>query len=196
MIRRRLRAITVFIPVLLLLAACATVSEQPELDRDQRSTYLLGREVWSVSGRIFVRSNGEGGQGSMQLKVDPSGYLLTLSGPFGQGSWRLRVSAESAVLENSEFGRHQGRSARELLQEHLGWDLPVTEMLDWIRGLDRRQASSTERDERGLPKRLHQDGWEVSYAAWQMGDVVLMPRKIRAQQGESLIKLVLRRWEL
>ena len=69
-------------------------------------------------------------------------YDIRLSGPLGRGAARLTGRPGQVSLEVANQGRYEASSPEELLGEQLGWSLPVSHLVWWVRGLPAPDSKS------------------------------------------------------
>lgn len=175
---RRLALLCLTAP--LWLAACASVTPSRSFDTDARG------QVQEYSGRFaanYVRyGRDEGVQGSFQWREQGSNVRLDLISPLGQTLAVVTATPAGATLDLPNEAPRNAPEVDGLLEQALGFSLPVAGMRDWLHGRPApgSQASTT-RDESGRLQTLTQNGWTVRYAAWQAGApgaAQSMPRRI------------------
>lgn len=91
-------------------------------------------------------------------------YDIRLSGPLGRGAARLTGRPGQVSLEVANQGRYEAPSPEALLEEQVGWKLPVSHLVWWVRGLpapESKSRLSLNGDSRLAT--LEQDGWRVEY---------------------------------
>ncbi len=93
-------------------------------------------------------------------------------------------------------GRFEADSPEALVEAQLGWQLPVSHLLWWVRGLpapDSRSRLSLDSDSRLA--RLEQDGWQVNYLAYAEHNGFTLPERIRLEGHDLQITLVVKDWQ-
>jgi outer membrane lipoprotein LolB len=99
-----------------------------------------------------------------------------------------------------EGGPRQGEDAQQVLLEATGWDIPVNQLPDWVRGLVAEGATAAEidRDAEGRPRRVRQMGWDIQFLDWYPaeGDRPVLPRRIEAVNGDAKVRLLVDGWVL
>lgn len=145
--------------ILLPILGCASVAPSstapPVAAREPSLDFLL-------VGRFSVRHEGKGYSGRISWRHTPDGDELLISSPFGQALAEVVSGAEGARLTTSEGTRSAG-NADDLLQSVLGYVLPLSHLLDWLRGTPSANADLV-RDDRGRPLRWRQGEWQIEYA--------------------------------
>lgn len=189
---------------LLVLAACALAACAPVRTRETpaaleqlaaREAQLAPRTHWSLSARIFVSDGAQNsGSGDLEWTHDGDSYRFTLRAPTGR-TWKLSGDAREAVLEGVDAQPLRGEDPARLLRERLGWDVPVADLADWVRGVRAASGSAeVQYDGQGRPAVLSQDGWKIEYRDWFDDLAPPMPRRVYAARGNARVKLAVERW--
>lgn len=196
----------VLIPLLALLAACATQAPRTlapgqlaaaEAAQEAREAALRREPGWSLTGRLAVSAGRNGGSGRLDWRQNGANFDVSVSAPVTRQSWRLSGDAGGARLEGLDGGPRTGPDAATLLREATGWEIPVVALADWVRGA-RAPAlgpAQVEFDADGRLRRLGQGGWTIDYtwpdAASGPG---AMPSRLDARRGDARVKLVIDAW--
>ena len=165
-----LRHLLVF-SLIALLAGCAGLTSHEALEgqgdpaqwkaHKEQITQLDG---WQINGKIGIRAPQDSGSATLFWLQRQDYYDIRLSGPLGGGAARLTGRPGDILLEVSNRGRFRAESPEALLQEQLRLDLPVSNLLWWIRGLPAPESRSRiTLDEQSHLAQLEQDGWQVEY---------------------------------
>lgn len=77
------------------------------------------------------------------------------------------------------------------------WEVPLDELRAWVLGLRAQgaQADLSFGNDR-LPSVLVQDGWTVSYPAWDMTRQPPLPAKVFAEKPPYKVRLAIESWSL
>lgn len=196
--------------LMMILSGCATVRVLPlpdaaavpdaaamaaELARVQS---VRSVSSWGFSGRVAVSNGRDGGNGRLDWRSSAAGYHARLSAPVTRHGWELDVDAGTgqARLDGLAGGSRQGADARALVHGATGWDLPVDELGDWVRGLVDAGAGGIERDIEGRPLRASQHGWDVQFSQWYPAEGAQppLPRRIDAVHGQARVRLLVDQW--
>ncbi|CAG9178541.1 Outer-membrane lipoprotein LolB [Cupriavidus laharis] len=150
----------------LLLAACASVAPSRGFDAGETATsrHYTGR----FSANYVRYGRDEGVQGSFRWEEQGRNVRLDLLSPLGQTLAVVTATPSGATLDLPNKPPRNAPEVDSLLEEALGFALPVAGMRDWLHGRPAagRPASAT-RDAQGRLATLAQDGWSVRYVAWQ-----------------------------
>ncbi|MEK7261368.1 MAG: lipoprotein insertase outer membrane protein LolB, partial [Pseudomonadota bacterium] len=201
-----------FLFALLLLSGCAALPARApdEVARAwaMRQQALAPITNWELRGRIALRSRDEGMQASLHWVRERERQRISLVGPLGSGQVRLTQDAGGAELRDTEKNVRRAPTARQLLVETTGWDVPFDDMNWWVRGLPAPGAKAEqELDEDGRLKTLTQFGWEVEFLEYGRYGAYELPSKLFARRRENApgiglnhvtteVRVVIERWVL
>lgn len=162
----------------------------------ERTRALAQVSQWSASGRIAISDGKDGGSGRLEWHQNGPDFQVSLSAPVTRRSWRLSGSQTWARLEGLEGGPFEGFDADALLFEHLGWDVPVAGLVDWVRGLPAGREGQVQYQDSGLPAVIEQHGWHIEYRDWLQVDGLMMPKRVFATRGNRRLRLQIDAWTL
>jgi len=202
-VTRGRKALGVFVAGLALfgLSGCATaprVSAMPQFDWPERQQQLAQLQHWSFSGRLAIKdANNESWSASLRWKQDGDSYDIQLSGAFGQGAARLFGHDGYAVIEMAEHSALTADSAEALMQQQLGWFMPVRGLKYWLLGMPEPDLISQQVfNNVGRLESLQQSGWQVSYRDYLDVDGLELPRKLELENPRLRARLVIDSWQL
>lgn len=184
----------------LTLAGCAMQPPAVSADRSSlwqaRSARLAGLTQWVLKGRIAVQVEREGWTASLQWEQHAGDYVLRVSAPLGRGTFELIGSAQGVALQTADNRLLYADDPEALLQQTLGWQLPVSGLYYWIRGLPDPGAESgtLQLDEKGRVNDLRQNGWQVSYQRYKTTGGMELPGKITLENEHLKVRLVISDW--
>ncbi|MBT2767951.1 lipoprotein localization protein LolB [Stenotrophomonas sp. ISL-67] len=179
------------------------VSAEAQQVEAARVAALRVQPAWSFQGRVAVSKGRNGGSGRIDWQQQARQYVVSLSAPVTRQSWTLSGDSQnrSGRLDGVEGGPRQGEDAQQVLLEATGWDIPVNQLPDWVRGLVAEGAMGAERidrDAEGRPRRVRQMGWDIQFLDWYPaeGDRPVLPRRIEAVNGDAKVRLLVDGWVL
>jgi len=199
--------ISIVVSCAALLSACVAgpvrealppIAGSPEAHQAQRESGLAAQATWSLQGRIALSNGRDGGSGRIDWSQDGARYAVSLSAPVTRQSWRLSGDEHGAQLEGMEGGTRVGADPAGLLRDATRWEIPVTALSSWVRGLraadghgPARLAFGTD----GRLSRIEQGGWTIDYSGWQATAIgVELPNRLNARHGEASVRLVIDSW--
>jgi outer membrane lipoprotein LolB len=197
--------VTVFLRLsflaLALLAGCAT--RPPVSTPAAEAVWLAHRSTlealthWQVQGRVGVRAGEDGWNASFDWQQQGEAYRIRLRGPFGQGAVELAGSAQGVWLTQADRPAVFASDAETLLQRETGWQLPVSGLGAWLRGLPTAAAQSElVWDEHGRLQQMNENGWRIEYFDYQRADALELPARMDLQRDTLRVKLVLDAWQV
>ncbi|MFY0990846.1 lipoprotein insertase outer membrane protein LolB [Halomonas sp. C05BenzN] len=185
--------------ILALLAGCAGRAPLPDGERaagqwQAQAERLERLDTWVLAGKAGLRTPEDSTSANLDWSQHPHYYRLLISGPFGSGRSTLEGREGRFSLTTPE-GRFEAETPEALMDEQLGWSLPVSALSDWIRGLPSEASEHRlERDELGFPLRLHQDGWQIDYRDWVLVRELWLPRRMVMEIDTLRVTLVVTDW--
>lgn len=151
---------------------------------------------WQINGKVGIRAPNDSGSGTL-FWLQRQGYFdIRLSGPLGRGAARLTGRPDDVTLEVANQGRYHADSPEALLEQQLGWRLPVSHLLWWVRGLpapDSRSQLTLDGDSH--LSRLVQDGWTVEYTRYTEQNGYSLPERLKLKGQDLDVTLVIKDWQ-
>lgn len=159
----------------------------------QQLTQLDG---WEINGKIGIRAPKDSGSGTLYWLQRQDYYDIRLSGPLGRGAARLTGRPGDVSLEVANQGRYQATTPEELLEQQLGWKLPVSHLSWWVRGLPAPDSKSQlTLDGNSRLAGLAQDGWTVEYLSYAEQNGYWLPERIKLHGQDLDVTLVVKDWQ-
>jgi outer membrane lipoprotein LolB len=185
-----------------LLGACAVAPPAPS-SRDIAAAWqahrqgLVQLQSWSFSGRLAVKDKiEESWSAGLRWQQTGESFDIHLSGAFGQGAARLFGHKDYAVIETPERAALTASSAEALMQEQLGWSVPVGGLRYWLVGLPEPGLSERkEFDDAGRLRLLQQSGWQVRYGSYALYNGQQLPRMLELENSRLRARLVIDNWQ-
>lgn len=150
---------------------------------------------FALNGRISAKYDGSHQSAGLRWTHQVQSDEILLLTPLGQTAARVYGDARSAMLDTGDK-HYQADNAESLMQQVLGWHLPVKALHHWVLGLAVAESpASIERDDKGRITVLYQDGWEVRYlryAGTRPGD---MPTRLQLSREDLQVQLLIDEWE-
>lgn len=198
-----MRSSTPLLAVLLalsLLAGCATRGPsgetQPRSAWDDQVPHVEALERWTLAGKVGLRTPEESTSANLDWAQYPNFYRMLISGPFGSGR-NLLEGRDGRVSLTTGEGRFEANTPEALMEQQLGWSLPISALDHWVRGLPAPgERHALERDDDGFPQRLEQAGWDIEYRDWVEVDDLRLPRRLIMIYDDLRATLVVNQWRL
>ncbi|MDY7568452.1 lipoprotein insertase outer membrane protein LolB [Pseudomonas sp. CCC4.1] len=202
MFYRHLRHLVVF-SLIAVLAGCAGFGARESVEghgspalwsaHKQQLTRLDG---WQISGKVGIRAPKESGSATLFWLQRQDYYDIRLSGPLGRGAARLTGRPGNVLLEVANQGRYEAPTPEALLGEQLGWSLPVSHLVWWVRGLPAPGSKSrvTLNGDSRLAN-LEQDGWKIEYLSYVEQNGFWLPERVKLHGPDLDVTLVVKDWQ-
>ena len=190
-----------WLPILLIaLHACSNVAvKEPVFDKQaayqDRAGKLAAVTQWGFVGRISLDDGEQGGSGRLQWSVEQQNSVLDFHGALGRGAWHLEIGPEGALLREANGIEQTAAGVNSLIQERMGWSIPVDALQWWVRGLSAPGISDIEElDPAGLLIHLEQFDWSVDFNRYDSDAGIALPVRLDARRGNYRVKLAVSSW--
>ena len=110
---------------------------------------------------------------------------MLLSSPFGQGLAEIVSDAGGARLATSDGSSYTAETADELLQSILAYPLPLSKLLDWLRGRN-PDSGTTALDELGRPLSQRHEDWRIAYE-YDSDDPQALPGRLFVEREDGFV---------
>lgn len=189
--------------LVLTLAACSNLHQRETLEFGGDATAWQAHrkavtpfDSWTLQGKLGVRAPNESGSGTLYWLQHQDQYDIRLSGPLGRGATRIQGDGKGVTLDIAGQPPASARSAEELLEQQVGWRLPVEHLLWWVRGLPAPDSPSRlQLNTDSQLARLAQAGWTVEYSRYQQIEGMQLPQRLQLSGHDMLLTLVITRWD-
>jgi len=182
----------VLLALTLLLAGCASLSPAPA---------PVARPVhpesapFAMNGRISIEYDDKRNGGGLHWTHRQQSDEILLLTPLGQTAARVYRDDGNATLDQG--GKHyQNVDTESLMQQVLGWHLPLNGMHHWVLGMvDPDSPAQIEHDADGRISVLHQDGWELRYLRYADSKPDSLPARLQLNHEDLHILLLIDEWD-
>ena len=153
---------------------------------------------WQADGKIGLRYGDERANATFDWEQRNANYVIHLYGPFGSGATTVRRTSKGVTLENAERGYVGAPDPESLMRDMLGWQVPLSGMQYWLRGLTDPEApiEGETFDEAGRLQAFTQLGWQVTFDRSQMVRGWTLPGRVRAEREDMQVTAVIKDWEV
>jgi len=180
-----------FTLLLSLLNACSSLAPPAERSSDwvRQRTALQELDSWQLRGRVNVRYNDESDTPSIQWTQQNIEYHIRLWGTFNVGT-TVVVGRPGYVTLEQGGDVLTASSPEDLILQQLGYELPVSYLEYWIKGIPAPGSRSDLRfNELNQLIALTQGGWTVSYTDLRQYGNLSLPRRVDVTRNEDDIRL-------
>ena len=193
-------------PVLFVLAISAwsvpgprTTDPAVQQQWGEHRLALAEVQQWDMYARAVLRLEGEAYNIGIRWQRELDGrFMMLLEAPFGQGVFRIENAAAGVYRLSLPDGKfYENSTVEALLQQAIGWSLPIGGLDYWIRGLPQPgDERAPLLDAKGRAQTIRQAGWEIDYLAYfPASDVPALPRRLRLENEAVMLKLAIERWQ-
>lgn len=208
--KQRILTLTRIIWILLLLAtvtscttmkpsqpSATTTAPAPKLAPKDRETALSRIQSWQVNGKIALQTAQNSGSATVDWAQNQRSYNISMYGPLGANGLKLSGRPGYAMLETSDGKRYTANSAEQLLAKRWGWNLPVSNLRYWIRGLPVPNIpAQSQSDNLGRLTTLSQEGWHIQYLSYVNTGTVDLPNKLFITSSSLRVKIFVYQWNV
>ncbi len=188
------------------LFGCETLPEKSaaQVQWQQHQKQLMALSHYQVRGKLAYLSPEQRISLSFNLLHENDISELKLLNVFGSTVLTLTVTPLMTEVITDKGETYQGEEANRLFRQLTGITLPVTQFLDWVKGLP-TQADSYQLNELHTLSSLQKAQWQVAYTRYRdtaLGnttptpETLPMPYKITLNDQEVTIKIQVAKWEL
>jgi len=206
---RMLALLLVVLLLVVLLAGCAMQPAAPlhdaaALDRlwDSRQAQLSGLAGWQMKGRVAVKSAEDSWSASLSWQQQAESFDISFSSMLGQRMAQLKGDELSASLYLPDDRVFSAANVSELLDDELGWSVPMGGLRYWLVGLPAPELSLAATpelnkglDELGRLQWLEQSGWRIEYQRYRPAGILEVPKKMVLTRDDLRVRFVIDRWQ-
>jgi outer membrane lipoprotein LolB len=168
------------------LSACTTLQPAP-------SPSVMRLTHFTIRGRAAINTPTQHESVSFFWQQRGANYQLRLFGPLGIGAVQLVGNARQVVLSNYQGKQITAISAEDLLQQNLGWSIPVRDLRYWLWAMPTPHLAAQTLPNPPAPLQvLRQAGWQITYANYQGSPS--LPHLLICQRPNLEIRLVIDQW--
>ena len=177
--------------MLMLLGGCSLLPTAPE---PAARPAQIESAPFALNGRIAIKHSGTRHSAGVRWVHKTESDELLLQGPLGQTAARVYRDAQGATLQDGSK-EYQAADAESLMQQVLGWQLPLGGLHRWVLGRAAEGDAQITRDERGRIALLQQNGWEVRYLRYDGDGPDSLPSRLQLSRDKLQVQLLIDEWE-
>ena len=176
----------------LLLGGCASIQQT-----QQASIRPAQPEAapFALNGRISVKYNGSRDTAGFRWMHTTQSDEILLLAPLGQTAARIYSDDRHTTLDEGDK-HYENESAEVLMQQVLGWYLPLSRLHHWLLGVaEAGGVARIERNEQGQIAVLHQEGWTVRYLSYDGAEKDSLPKRMQLSRENLQVQLLIDEWD-
>jgi len=181
------------------ISACATPRMDAPVNENwqARRNVLAAMQRWEFTGRIGVRDENEAHSSRIRWQQNNDDYVINLWGTLNAGATQITGTPALVTLQQEGKAPLLAATPEELVEEQLGYELPVSQLSFWIKGIPAPGSTGapTFNEENHLITLL-QDGWTVQYMAYTNYNTESLPTRIRIEKPPLRLDFVRLDWTL
>lgn len=170
----------------LLLVACTGAGIRPGADDNRR---------WQLAGKMGIKTNTFAESATINWRQCGELFDVRLSSPLGQTVARIEGRGDQLTVWMDGREPVVTAAPETLLQEQLGWSVPIRALRYWVRGEAAPGSDAQLTGPAGQPDALAQLGWQVRYPTWHQRDAVALPAKVILSDPQLQATLLIREWQ-
>ena len=153
---------------------------------------------YEFTGRIAVKQDEKGNYGNIRWTKRDANTEITLFSPLGQVVAHILSQPETVTLTLADQRKFYAGNEETLMQQVLGYSVPVKGLNYWLLGGPAPSASAVEQKFRpdGLVDKFQQDGWTVGYTDYMAVGTLEMPRRMVLNRDGLEIRLIVDQWNV
>jgi outer membrane lipoprotein LolB len=186
----------------LMLAGCASQQPLPGLDRsiswEAHKNNISRLNTWRLAGRISVRLEDDAWSASLYWQQDQDAYNLRIIAPLAGGSVEIDGDSDTVSLKTGEDEIYTERDVDMLMQDKLGWSIPISAMAYWVKGLPQPgvRVDKIKLDDTGRLIELSQSNWEVIYQSYTRAGGHSLPSRLQLSRAGIRVRFSINSWNL
>ena len=193
-----LRHILIISLVIFGLTACSRLpQQQPPVAVKTPAELLAQKRYWQAEGKIALSVKDYKESGNFDWQNQGGNFAIRFYGPLGLGAVKLTKEGKIVTFESAKDGTHSAESAEELMQRLAGWQVPISQLQHWIKGIPAPGAIESHQDDpAGQLVQLKQLGWTIDYSGYNLVNGWQLPGKLIASREQVRVVMVIKNWQL
>ncbi|WKE64602.1 lipoprotein insertase outer membrane protein LolB [Gallaecimonas kandeliae] len=178
---------------LLLLLALVLLSACTSHPQGQWPAPNQPLDSYLVRGKVAVLGPDSRNSANLFWQQKAKHFKLQLTSFIGTSVLSMEGQPGKVSLTNDK-GTFEDTDAQYLLYQLTGWQLPVADFPQWLKGQSGERGMVKERDELGRIRELSSEGWTVRYKSWTREGGRYLPELMDMTNGDIRIKLQINQW--
>lgn len=198
-----MKRITFIAAIVFLISSCSTITPETPTPQQQKLTWQTRQQIlaqiqsWRLNGKIAVRTAQDSGSASINWQQRGKNFDIALLGPLGAGGMNLSGQPGNVRLKAADGNQFSASSAEELLSKQWGFNLPVSSLRYWVRGLPVPGASHQDKfDQYHRLESFSQQGFRISYLAYTRTSKIDLPAKMVISSPALTTKIIVYKWNI
>lgn len=175
----------------ILLSACSAIAPPAAQNSDwaRQRDQLQNLDSWELRGRVNVRYDNESHTPRINWLQQNVEYHISLWGTFNAGNTQIVGRPGYVTLEN-DGETLTANSPEELILQQLGYELPISQLNYWIKGLPSPDSEPQLRfNELNQLTTIIQADWTISLSDMRQYGPISLPRRVELTRPRNDIRL-------
>jgi outer membrane lipoprotein LolB len=185
------------------LNACTTVTpsaiapQNNTVSWDNRMHTLSRIQHWDLKGMLAIHDEKDNVSATLHWRQTQQAYTIDLFGPIGTYGFKLTGKPGKVALQNAKGQIFYAATPEALLAQQTGWQLPVSHLYYWVRGLPVPGIAAQKHfDAFNHLTELDQDGFHIQYLRYTVANHIDLPTKIFLNSNTLQVKIIVNQWQL
>ena len=162
----------------------------------QRRLALEKVQRWKIDGAFSIRQPNNSSIANYEWQQSGKTYNIRINSSLGIYSVVIAGKPGRITLRRSDNKSFSARSPEQLMQQQLGWRLPLSNLFYWLRGLPAPGKYQPRFGRYGHLVNLQQQGWHVQFSQYVTVNGVDMPRILQLQSGNLTVRIAIKHWKI
>ncbi len=185
----------------LLLAGCSGLTQKQDPAAtvhswDELQQALLTADSWQFTGKIGIRTPSENQSANLYWRQHQQHYQIELTGPLGQGGARIEGDEEGITINMAGEAPLWAASPELLMEQTLGWQFPVHQLLYWVRGIPAPGQPFELSLNQQRSQKIIQNNWEINYLRFNNQQGYSLPEKLTISQNDLHLIIIAKEWQI
>lgn len=177
-----------------LLSSCASPPQSIPLTTSwpERQQQLSAMKDWQFRGHVVFKMPERKFSANVYWQQAQASYQVMMFGPLGFSAVNLDGHPGEVRLKDSHGHVYEASNPESLMQEQLGWSLPISSLYYWVRGLPAPGSiTQVHYDAFHRIEWLRQQGWDIHFLHYQRVQRVELPQEITFTQHKYSLHLTI-----
>ncbi|NNE36955.1 MAG: outer membrane lipoprotein LolB, partial [Gammaproteobacteria bacterium] len=135
---------------------------------------------------------------SLLWKQAGDDFEIRIIAPLAQGTALITGNGDRIRLKTSDNREFSDSDVLQIMNQNLGWSIPVNDLKYWVRGITRPDYSNNkiEIDENGHLSSIQEENWLVSFQRYDRTTENALPSRIELTRPGTRIRIIINRWDI
>ncbi len=153
---------------------------------------------WEATGIVGFRDSKQASSAHFDWQQhSETAFDLRLQGVMGIGALAIHATSTGVSAKNAQGKTVSAATPEALVAEQTGWQLPVSDLYYWLRGIPvpGLAVTSSHANPNGQLTQLQQAGWTVVYQSYTQAGSAVLPSRIILTQPQLTVTVIVNQWQ-